>query len=105
MAEPTRFKTYSEPVDPAKLTPTKDGWDVACDSYGKVQHSKKACVYTTFTAPDGGTRIATVAARIPNWTDARVMAKAPEMRALLVKLAEYDCDGLGDEARALLGAM
>lgn len=61
---------------------TPGSWNYACDSYGKVQHSKKACVYVNTRAP-GGDRLDTVAARIPNWADARLIAAAPDLLAAL----------------------
>lgn len=57
---------------------TPGPWDFACDSYGKVQHSRKACVFTTVTEP-AGDRLITIAARIDNWDDARLIAAAPVM--------------------------
>lgn len=59
---------------------TPGTWNYACDSYGKVRHSRKACVYTTVTGPNGD-RIVTVAARIPNWTDAHLIAAVPDLLA------------------------
>lgn len=57
---------------------TPGPWDFACDSYGKVRHSKKACVYSTFKG-EGGEHLQTIAARIPNWSDARLIAAAPDL--------------------------
>lgn len=57
-------------------------WNQACDSYGKVQHSRKYdCVYTVIKAGTGGRaeRIHTVAARIENGADARLIAAAPQL--------------------------
>ncbi len=51
---------------------TKGPWDFACDSYGKVQHSRKACVYATQRDPKGGDRLVRVASRIENWSDAKL---------------------------------
>ncbi len=63
-------------------TPTGSEWNVAADSYGKVRHSRKACVYTVLKGKNG-TQIVTIAARIPNWEDAKLMAAAKDMyRAL-----------------------
>lgn len=74
-----------------KTTHTPGTWDFACDSYGKVRHSRKACVYTVTRHPDGE-RIETVAARIPNWSDARLIAAAPELlealQSLMVEIGE-----------------
>lgn len=53
-------------------TPGK--WDHACDSYGKVRHSRKACVFSVVKGP-GGERIVTVAARIENWADAKAIVR------------------------------
>jgi hypothetical protein len=58
---------------------TPGGWDFACDSYGKVQHSRKACVYTTVIGPNGGEQLVRVASRIDNWNDARLIAAAPDL--------------------------
>lgn len=64
-----------------KLKPTEGKWNHACDSYGKVQHSRKYdCVYSTIKG-DGGMRLVTVAARIENGQDAKLMAAAPELYA------------------------
>lgn len=84
------------------MSSTPGRWEYACDSYGKVRHSKKACVYTNVTGP-GGDRIVKVAAQVENWDDARLMAKAPNMLALL-KEASLDPIPVGwrAEARALL---
>lgn len=57
-------------------TPGK--WDFACDSYGKVRHSRKACVYTRMMTPTGEVFVH-VASRIPQWEDARLIAAAPEL--------------------------
>lgn len=73
----------------AKTAHTPGRWDFACDSYGKVQHSKKACVYTTLKGPDGE-RLTTVAARIPNWDDARLISAAPEMLAALEAIVDFE---------------
>lgn len=64
----------------AQITPGK--WAFACDSYGKVRHSKKACVYTTLKG-EGGDSLVTVAARINNWADAKLIAAAPCMARVL----------------------
>jgi hypothetical protein len=59
--------------------PTGGEWNHACDSYGKVQHSRKYdCVYTVVKG-NGGDRIVTVAARIENYADACLIAAAPAM--------------------------
>jgi hypothetical protein len=60
-----------------KITPGK--WSHACDSYGKVRHSKKACVFTVIKDNGKSERIATVAARISNFEDAKLMAAAKEL--------------------------
>jgi len=57
-------------------------WNHACDSYGKVQHSKKACVFTSFKTPEGD-HLEQLAGRIGSWDDARVMAGSKDLyRAL-----------------------
>lgn len=62
---------------------TGGDWDWAVDSYGKVRHSRKySCVYTTISSPDGD-RLVTVAARIENVADAKLIASA---KALLAEL-------------------
>lgn len=73
--------------DESKLTPGE--WSHACDSYGKVRHSRKACVYTVVNMP-GGERIVTLAARIPNWEDARVMTAAKDMYMVLKGMNHVD---------------
>lgn len=62
---------------------TPGPWDHACDSYGKVRHSKKACVFAAGVNTDGVEVIASVAARIANWDDARAIAAVPQMIAVL----------------------
>lgn len=66
---------------------TEGEWDFACDSYGKVRHSRKACVYTTIKTPTGD-QLVNVASRIPSWEDARLMAASKEMYAALSHLTE-----------------
>lgn len=69
-------------------THTPSPWDFACDSYGKVRHSRKACVFQS-----GASTPTVVASRIPNWADARLIAAAPDMlealRLLQAALSEY----------------
>ena len=74
-------------------------WDRACDSYGKVQHSRKACVFTTVKTADGE-RLVNIAARIENWDNAAFIAAADPstVLALLARvemletaLREADC--------------
>ena len=61
----------------AKHTPGP--WEWACDSYGKVQHSRKYnCVFTTVKG-NGGDRLTSIAARIENSADARLIAAAPDL--------------------------
>lgn len=85
--------------------PTQGEWSVACDSYGKVRHSKKACVYTNVRQP-GGDLLVTVAARIPNWADAKLMAAAKEMLAALEGVARSpDCARAVTEYNAVLAAI
>lgn len=71
----TQTKTYVADTE-ENLTPGE--WDFACDSYGKVQHSKKACIFTVVKKPSGD-QIVTVAGRIGNWKDARVLAAAKDL--------------------------
>jgi hypothetical protein len=59
-------------------TPTAGDWRVACDSYGNVRHSRRACVYV-----NGPRGILTLAARIPNWDDALLMSAARDLRDTL----------------------
>lgn len=67
---------------------TGGSWDTACDSYGKVQHSRKYdCVYTVVNEGNGD-RILTVAARIENPEDARLIAAAPRLLRFVQKMAE-----------------
>ena len=95
---------------------TPGPWEYASDSYGKVRHSRKACVFTM-------TRTAPVAQRIENWADARLIAQAPAMLDVVQRLALITEDRidalqrlgdndvssilypLTDAARALLSAM
>lgn len=74
---------------------TGGNWHVACDSYGKVRHSKKACVFTTVRGLSGGDLIVTVAARIPCWTDAKLIAAAKEMLSALEGLNHMGGDKRG----------
>ena len=63
---------------------TAGEWNRACDSYGRVQHSRKYdCVYTHIKGTTGGDRIVTVAARIENGADANLIAAAPDLLAAL----------------------
>ncbi len=82
------------------MSETTGQWEYACDSYGKVQHSRKACVYSSVMTP-AGQRLVTVAGRIENWADARLMAAVPEMLAFVRVASKADGD-LGEHARALL---
>jgi len=77
MREPRRHK-------PAKAI-TNGRWEFACDSYGKVRHSKMACVYTK-AKNENGEYLVTVAARIKNWDDAKLIAVAPELLTALFNL-------------------
>jgi hypothetical protein len=63
-------------------THTAGDWNRACDSYGKVRHSRKACVYSVLKTKDGD-RLVNIAQRIENWDDARLMAAAKEMYTAL----------------------
>lgn len=62
---------------------TKTPWDLACDSYSKVQHSRKACVYAN-TKGNNGDRIVTIAGRIENWDDAAFIVRACNAHEALV---------------------
>jgi hypothetical protein len=70
---------------------TAGNWDSACDSYGKVTHSRHACVYSSANTP-GGERLITLAGRIQNWDDARVMAAAKDLYIAL-KYMNHCSDG------------
>lgn len=86
---------------------TGGAWDVACDSYGSVRHARKACVYTVVHA-EGGDRIVTVAGRIENWADARLMAAAPWLLAAAKRLraiAVWDEDFDASDRREFDAAM
>lgn len=67
---------------------TQGEWDFSCDSYGKVRHSRKACVYTRTTTPTGE-QFVYIASRIPNWEDARLIAAAPELLAAIEQFIRY----------------
>lgn len=71
---------------PAQHTPLP--WEFAADSYGKVRHSRKACVYANVRG-DGGDRLVTVAGRIENWDDASLIKLAVNNHAALVEVVEY----------------
>ncbi len=63
---------------------TKGIWTVACDSYGHVQHSRKACV---FAYDESGKKVGpTVAHAIANWNDAHLISAAPQMYQSLKEL-------------------
>jgi hypothetical protein len=63
-------------------------WQTACDSYGRVRHSRKYdCVYTNIKG-NGGDRLVTVAARIENNADAQAIAAVPLMLRYLHKRAQ-----------------
>lgn len=98
------------PAQTAQHTPGP--WSFACDSYGKVQHSRKACVYTT-VRENGSERLVNVAQKIARWEDARLIAAAPEMLEALKALMDnthtcgVDCEmskpcPLGEQARAAI---
>lgn len=90
---------------------TPGPWKMACDSYGKVQHSRKYdCVYTTIKG-DGGDILYTVAARIENSKDALLIESAPELLAALIDMVSGYEDtmkryghgaGNADAARAII---
>lgn len=81
---------------------TPGPWNYACDSYGKVRHSRKACVY----AGNGSKErpLATVAARIENWSDAKQIAAVPDLISFvrLVDSASESADGGTDKGRAYM---
>lgn len=71
---------------------TEGEWGYACDSYGKVLHSRKSCVYTKIKGKNGdGDRLVTIAARMPSLADARLMAAAKELYAAL-KYMNHDSE-------------
>lgn len=78
---------------------TPGPWSFACDSYGKVRHSKKACVFTTVKGA-GGDRLVTVAAGIENWDDARLIAKAPALLSALRRM--LDCHQAAMDAHQIV---
>lgn len=67
--------------------PTDGKWEFACDSYGKVLHSKKACVYSPLKGPNGEI-LQTVASRIENWADARLIAASKELLSSLKQIRD-----------------
>lgn len=70
-----------------EVTYTPGPWNVACDSYGRVRHSKKACVYVVLRDTKGVETITKVAAQIPSWSDARLIAATPRMYEVLMQIA------------------
>lgn len=66
-------------------------WNWAADSYGKVRHSNKACVYKT-VLEEGGERIVKVAAQIPDWSEAKMIAAAPVMLRALKQAYQRSCE-------------
>lgn len=95
-------------ADIAPAGVTGGNWSYACDSYGKVRHSKMACVYTVLV-DDKAEQIVSIAARIKNWEDAKLIAAAPHMarvlRAVLHQLTHGEAadaaDASGDSAADL----
>ena len=76
----------------SSITNPKGTWQYACDSYGKVQHSRKyECVYTNVTG-EHGDRLVTIAARIENYQDAKTIAAVPLMLEYLRKRADLSQD-------------
>lgn len=73
--------------------PTPLPWFHAADSYGKVRHSRKACVAAVVKGP-GGERIVSIAARIENWEDARLIETAVNHHAKLVAMLRHLGDAL-----------
>lgn len=66
-------------------------WDHACDSYGKVQHSRKDCVFSSWIdSKTGFQHFKTLAGRIENHSDARVMAVAKDMYKVLKYMNHVD---------------
>lgn len=76
---------------------TTGEWFPACDSYGKVRHSRKYdCVATSGVDEHGRQFLKTIAARIEGgWNDAKVIAAAGTMYQLLRTIDD-------DRARALV---
>jgi hypothetical protein len=67
---------------------TPGPWSFACDSYGKVQHSRKYdCVYANVKGENGDCLVS-IAARIENQKDACLIAAAPTL--LEACLAAYE---------------
>lgn len=81
---------------------TAGPWNYACDSYGRVRHSRKACVY----AGNGSVSkpLVTVAARIENWTDAKQIAALPDLLEFvrLVDDASEAADQRTEKGRAYM---
>lgn len=84
------------------MSVSKGVWNVACDSYGKVQHSRKYdCVFTVLKNTSTGDRIVTVAARIEERDNAKAIAAVPLMLKFIQDWAEA-----GDKrARLILDAI
>lgn len=92
------------------MATTAGNWQWACDSYGKVRHSRKACVFTTVKGGTGGDQLVTVAGRIENWEDAKLLAAAPELLTaarlaipLLVRLGDFIANA--DDRCEVIGAL
>ena len=83
---------------------TPGPWDFACDSYGKVRHSRKACVYSRDLQDRG--EESKIASQIANWDDARVIAASPRMLASLraILLTPAATDFVIREASAAIAA-
>ncbi len=75
------------------MTHTPGPWQYACDSggstpcLGKVRHSKKACVYQT-------SGMKTIASHVEKWSDARLIAAAPDLLFTLRALCSHFPDPL-----------
>ena len=77
---------------------TKGEWTVAADSYGKVRHSRKSCVFAH--DPTGKTVGPTVAHAITNPDDAHLISAAPDMyEALGIALDETPGFMLGEDVK------
>lgn len=78
---------------------TERPWKFACDSYGRVRHSRKYdCVYAGNGSSDHP--LVTVAARIENTQDAQLIVRAVNAHDALVEAAKgvlSQCDTCWDD--------